>query len=206
MNGKPVEPDFTHWGELTVKAGNDSHDADGLTVRIQEFFLPNCKNRRDNAAEPTGDGDPSLIEIFPKGTCSTVKLNNDTFLSTSCNSSGFPNNWLVVRHPGDNEFARATYQISVIPADTRRGQEQAINFASIADVKFGTKEIALQANSSVAGMKVSFHVISGPAELVDGDKLRFTPIPPAAKFPVKVIVMACQIGRSKEPQVRRADL
>jgi hypothetical protein len=36
-------------------------------------------------------------------------------------------------------------------------------------------------------------VLEGPAE-VDGDTLKFTPIPPRAKFPVKVSVVAWQHG------------
>jgi hypothetical protein len=34
--------------------------------------------------------------------------------------------------------------------------------------------------------------------------LRFTPIPPGAKFPVRVIVVAYQKGRLKEPFVQSA--
>ena len=206
VNGKPVDPNDAHWGELIAGAGEDSPDADGLTVTIKGSFLPERKVGRDRIPEPTGHGDPSRIEVVSTGACSTVKLDNNTFLPLPCNSAGFPNNWLVVRHPGDNEYARATYQICVVPADTQRnGPAQTITFDPIADVKLGAREIPLKAKSSVAGMKVSFHVISGPVELVDGDKLRFTPIPPNAKFPVKVMIIAYQTGRAKEPKIKRAD-
>ena len=43
-----------------------------------------------------------------------------------------------------------------------------------------------------------------PAE-IKGDKLVLTKIPPRAKFPVKVTVVAWQYGRSGEPQVQTAE-
>ncbi len=205
-DGKPVEPNFGHWGELTARCGGDSPDADGLTVKIEGRFLADRKAGPGRTPEPVGHGDPSQIEVLPTGACSTVKIDKETFLPLPWNSEGFPNNWVVVRHPGDNEYARSNYQVAVVPPDTREGQEQKIAFEPIADVSAGTTEIPLKAISSVPGMKVSFHVISGPAELVEGDKLRFTEIPPSAKYPVRVIVMAFQMGRAKEPRVKRADL
>jgi hypothetical protein len=47
-------------------------------------------------------------------------------------------------------------------------------------------------------------VREGPAE-VDGDTLKFTAIPPKAKFPVKVTVVAWQHGRSSEPKLKTAE-
>jgi hypothetical protein len=44
----------------------------------------------------------------------------------------------------------------------------------------------------------------GPAE-VDGGILKFTPIPPRAKFPVKVTVVAWQYGRPTEPKLKTAE-
>jgi hypothetical protein len=50
---------------------------------------------------------------------------------------------------------------------------------------------------------VYFYVREGPAE-VSGDTLRFTQIPPAAKFPVKVAVVAWQLGCAGEPSFKTA--
>ena len=206
-NGKPVEPNVAHWGELVAIANENSPDADGLSVKIEGVFLPDRKVGDARTPEATGHGDPSLIEVALTGASSAVKTGKDTFQSLPWNSEGFPNNWLVVRHPGDKEYARSTYQISLNAPDTRfKGQEQTIQFDPIPDVKAGTEKLVLKAESSIPGMKVSFHVISGPAELVDGNTLRFTPIPPSAKYPMKVIVMAYQLGRAKEPLVKEAPL
>lgn len=43
------------------------------------------------------------------------------------------------------------------------------------------------------GLKVYYYVREGPTE-VDGDVLKFTPIPPRAKFPVRGTVVAWQHG------------
>ena len=51
---------------------------------------------------------------------------------------------------------------------------------------------------------VCYYVKEGPAE-IKGDKLVLTKIPPRAKFPVKVTVVAWQYGRSGEPQVQTAE-
>jgi hypothetical protein len=52
-------------------------------------------------------------------------------------------------------------------------------------------------------LPVSYYVVSGPVE-VEGDMLRFTRIPPRRRFPVKVIVVAWQWGRSIDPKVQTA--
>ena len=49
-----------------------------------------------------------------------------------------------------------------------------------------------------------FYVREGPA-VVDGDILRLTPIPPRAKYPVAVTVVAWQFGRAAEPAVQSAE-
>ena len=206
-NGKPVEPNVAHWGELVASANENSPDPEGLSVKIEGIFLPDRKVGQERTPEPTGHGDPSLIEVALTGGSSVVKTGKDTFQPLSWNSEGFPNNWLVVRHPGDKEYARTTYQIMSTAPDTRfKGQGQTIKFDPIRDVKAGTEKLTLKAESNIPGMKVSFHVISGPAELVDGNTLRFTPIPPGAKYPMKVIVMAYQLGCAKEPLVKEAPL
>jgi hypothetical protein len=62
----------------------------------------------------------------------------------------------------------------------------------IPDQHVGTKSLRLRARSD-ANAPVFYYVREGPAE-VDGDILTFTKIPPRAKFPVKVTVVAWQWG------------
>jgi hypothetical protein len=85
------------------------------------------------------------------------------------------------------------------------GRAQTIDFPPIADQASGTDSLRLKAASD-AGLPVGFFVREGPAEIV-GDALKFTPVPPRAKYPIKVTVVAWQYGvpgkvRSAEPVTR----
>jgi hypothetical protein len=82
------------------------------------------------------------------------------------------------------------------------GQRQQITFNAITNQKQGTKFIQLKATSD-AGVPVHFYVKEGPV-LIKGSQLQFTKIPPRAKFPVKVTVVAWQYGRSTEPKLQTA--
>jgi hypothetical protein len=54
-----------------------------------------------------------------------------------------------------------------------------------------------------SGRVVDYFVLAGPTE-VAGNRLTLTQIPPRAKFPVKVTVVACQWGRSVAPLLQTA--
>jgi hypothetical protein len=107
-------------------------------------------------------------------------------------------------HPGDNEYKPAVQQAHMmIPARNTEGAEQHLTFPEISDQKQGTKPVKLKGTSD-AKVPVYYYVREGPAE-VDGDTLKFTAIPPKAKFPVKVTVVAWQHGRSSEPKLKTAE-
>jgi hypothetical protein len=106
-------------------------------------------------------------------------------------------------HPGDSVYRPAVQQGHMfIPPSNKLGLEQEITFAAIPDQKAGGQSIQLKAESS-AQAPVSFYVREGPA-YIDGDKLIFTAIPPRAKYPVAVTVVAWQYGRSVEPKLKTA--
>ena len=82
------------------------------------------------------------------------------------------------------------------------GAAQQITFPPLSDVTNGTASLPLRATAD-SGAKVYYYVREGPAE-IEGDTLRFTPIPPRARFPMKVTVVAWQWGRTKEPKLKSA--
>jgi len=88
------------------------------------------------------------------------------------------------------------------PLRNNSGAEQHITFAAIPDQHVDAPPIPLEASSD-AGAKVRFYVREGPAA-VEGDTLRLSAIPPRAKFPVKVTVVAWQWGRSTEARLQSA--
>ncbi len=107
-------------------------------------------------------------------------------------------------HPGDGQYKPAVQQAQMfIPVRNKAGKEQHLAFEAMRDQRVGTKSITL-AGRSAAGMPVSFYVREGPA-MVRGNELTFTPMPPRAKFPVKVTVVAWQYGRGGEDGVQTAE-
>ena len=100
-----------------------------------------------------------------------------------------------VAHPGD-----ATYKASVLEADmllsvyNTTGLVQTITFPQLPNVVAGTTSIPLNATSNL-GLPVGYYVIEGPAQLSSSNVV-FTPIPPNAKYPIKVTIGAWQWGRN----------
>ncbi len=107
-------------------------------------------------------------------------------------------------HPGDDAFRRTIQQAYLsFPLRNTAGADQKITFPAIPDQKVGAAPIKLQATSD-SGEPVGYYVREGPAE-IDGNVLKLTEIPPGAKYPVKVTVVAWQWGRSIEPRLKTAD-
>jgi hypothetical protein len=112
--------------------------------------------------------------------------------------------WLLASQSGDVKYKSAVEQaLMQIPFRLTEGAPQTIQFPKIPDQKAGTKWLGLNAVSS-AGAPVYYYVREGPAE-VDGNGLRFTPIPPRSKFPVRVTVVAWQYGRTLAPKLQSAE-
>jgi hypothetical protein len=107
-------------------------------------------------------------------------------------------------HPGDPDYKPAVQQAHMmIPARNTQGADQKITFPEIPDQRLGTQSVKLNATSD-AKVRVYYTVREGPAE-VAGDTLQITAVPPRAKFPVKITVVAWQYGRSNEPKLKSAE-
>jgi hypothetical protein len=112
--------------------------------------------------------------------------------------------YLIARHEGDAQTRRTVQPARVTLKENLAGAPQAITFAPLPDVPAGTTAVPLRAHSD-AGLPVQFFVRAGPAVVV-GDQLVFTAIPPSARYPVAVTVVAWQWGRPAAPAVRTAPL
>ncbi len=111
--------------------------------------------------------------------------------------------WLLAHHPGDVTFKGAVQQARLRLPVFAEGTPQTITFAALADQVAGVKSLRLEAASS-AGLPVGFYVREGPAVVRDG-VLHFTALPPRARFPVKITVVAWQFGRGAVPKFRAAE-
>lgn len=181
--------------------GSFEPEPDGLTFHVKPEFTDTLRAvRSSNHAK----GNPTVSRI-----CGPVEKVNDTTFTVRFYRMGLNNPrrtgdiWLLASHPGDENYKSSVQQFNMrIPLQNLEGMEQQITFGPIAEVKNGTKTIPLKASAS-SGMPVYFYVQEGPAE-VNGGKLVFTRIPPRAKFPVKVTVVAWQYGSIGEPKVQTA--
>lgn len=110
---------------------------------------------------------------------------------------------LLASHPGDHQYRRTVQQsVMHFPLRNTEGAEQTISFPQIPDRKADSAPVQLAATSD-SGEPVHYYVREGPAE-IHGNTLALTAIPPRAKFPVKVTVIAWQWGRSIEPKLKSA--
>ena len=189
-------------------------EADGVTFHLATTFLDSVDGGSPNTTRWTGlpAGSPLGHATGGATTISrisgpVVKISDDAFrvqFDRICSTTDRRNSdlWLLAGHPGDAKYKSAVQQALLKLPAFNDGAEQRITFEKIPDQKIGTDKLKLQATSN-SGRPVCFYIREGPAK-VDGDTLRFTPIPPRAKFPVKVTVVAWQLGRAAEPKLKTA--
>ena len=191
-------------------------EADGVTFKLHGAFydtvpsgsprLPTWTDLPTNS--PLGHAATGAISIDPiDGAVEKIGVDTfavcfqrETLLTTNAKSYELV---FAATHPGDTEYKSAVQQAHIfIPVRNTQGADQHITFPEISDPKIGDSA-KLNAVSD-ANVPVSYVVREGPAE-VHGDTLTFTKVPPRAKFPVKVTVVAWQYGRSGEPKLKTAE-
>jgi hypothetical protein len=213
QNGRTIPQTDTHY-QVAVKF-QPMHD--GVTFKIATTFLDAVDAGSANCSRWTGlpagtplrharGGGPIQVSRI---TGPAAQLAADTF-ALRFNRFSLPSDsragdiWLLARHPGDARFKSTVQQALItIPLRLSEGAGQRISFPRIADVKAGTKTVKLPATCD-SGEKVYYFVREGPAE-VAGDELRISKIPPRAKFPVRITVVAWQYGRNFEPKLKTAE-
>lgn len=110
--------------------------------------------------------------------------------------------WLLAHHPGDDAYKGAVQQALLSLPRWTEGMDQVITFPVIPDQESGATMVALAAFSD-RGAPVRYFVREGPALIRDGT-LQLTPLPPRARLPVKITVVAWQFGRGGEPKLKAA--
>ena len=166
-------------------------EADGVTFHLQACFTDST---RKTLTDAHAEGDIRIDCV-----CGPVRKVNDTTFVLSFNRIGMDNPkrsgsvTLVASHPGGKKYKGAVQELVMnVPLRLTEGERQSILFPSLDDVRNGTESVALGAKSD-RGLPIHYYIKEGPAE-VEGNILRFTPIPPRAKFPIKVTVVAWQHG------------
>lgn len=196
QNGEIVKPDKSH-ANYNLKF---IPEKDGITLHVKAFFADSSR------MIPVNEHAKTTLHIN-KITGPVKKVNDSTF-QISFDRVGFNNPkrsndiWLIAVNDGDENYKSIVQQADLhFPLLGNNGmKDQQIIFDTISNQKPGTKFVQLKAFSDVK-TPVHFYVEEGPAEIT-GSQLRFTKIPPRAKFPMKVTIVAWQYGSNAEPQLQ----
>ena len=166
-------------------------ESDGVTFHLKAIYVNDDYN---SLATSHAEIEPKITPI-----CGPVQQINDTTFRVSFYGMGMHNRrrtghiCLIASSDGDKRYKSAVQELSLhIPYRNEEGKAQSIIFPKIADVKQGAEFIALNATSD-AGLPVYYYVKEGSARVV-GNRLEFTKMPPRAKLPMKVTVVAWQYG------------
>ncbi|MCS2677693.1 hypothetical protein NXV90_18305 [Bacteroides ovatus] len=177
-------------------------EADGVTFHLKAVYTDTLRNEysKEHSTHP----------IRMSRICDPVEVVNDTTFTVRFYRMGLDNPkrtggiCLMASVKQDHKYRSAVQQVEIrIPYRNKEGISQRIIFPKLSDVKASVKKISLNGTAD-SGLPVYYYVKEYPAE-IKGDKLVLTKIPPRAKFPVKVTVVAWQYGRSGEPKVQTAE-
>lgn len=175
--------------------------SDGISFNLKAFYADTTKIK---PAPFHPIANPVITRI-----CGSVKKINDTTFQLSFYRMGFNNSkrsndvWLLASGKADDQYKSAVQQAEIkIPLFNTKGMAQQIFFKPIGNQQRAAKRVKLEAVSN-AGLPVSFYVKEGPAVIMDNE-IKFTTIPPRARFPIKVTVVAWQYGINNEPFVQSA--
>ena len=180
---------------------------DGMTIKVAADFLTETPEGVAGAGKPLGHAaGPIRFRLIGGWGGGGEQTGPDTFRirfdhfginRRTCNMQ------VMAYHEGDDRYAYAEQPCQLtFPEKNTAGTPQRITFPKIEDVAPGTTDVPLKATSD-SGLPVEYYVREGPAE-VHGDHLTLTPVPPRAKLPVKLTVVAYQWGRGIDPPVQSA--
>lgn len=179
-------------------------EQDGVTFTIRPAFFSSVPPQLLHGGEALGHSEtpPQVLKL--NGHFESLGLNRFRLQPDFTWPNRGGGYYVQAVHPGDERF-RPAVQPGFIPPFEKNtaGQAQRITFPKIPDQVAGVSSVRIAASAD-SGMPVSLYVLEGPAH-VEGDELIISPVPPRTRFPVKVTVVACQWGRSREPKVQTAE-
>lgn len=170
---------------------------DGITYHLSATFTDSARRVLSDAHAAT--------RVTIDRICGPVEKINDTtfclaFYRMGLNNAKRTNDaWLFASAGGNGVYKTAVQQFNYkIPYPLTDGKRQEISFPAINDVRKGAVSVKLNARSD-SGLPVLYYIKEGPACL-KGNEIVFTKIPPRAKFPLKITVVAWQYGVKEKIQ------
>ena len=191
------------WDRVPPAPGGKTSEWDGW---LGEGIKPVAQN--DPIAHPIDE--EKLMQIVP--ICGPVLQTAPDTFRISFNRIGFNNPkrsndiWFSLNYPGDEKYKKMVQQAELrFPLKNTAGDPQTIDFQEIPDQPSAAALTPIKLNAtSSANVPVYYYVREGPAQIDNEGTLTFTPIPPRAKFPISVTVVAWQWGRSIAPRLQSA--
>jgi hypothetical protein len=198
QDGKPVPAE---WLE-TLKF---DPIGDGMTVKVRATFLSETPAGVAGAGRPLGHAaGPIRFSLIGGWRGGGEQIGPDTFRLHPDHLGPADNLMILASQDGDADYAYAEQPAQIrYPLRNTMGRPQKISVAPIADHPAGTTSLPLTATAD-SGLPVEYYVVQGPA-VVEGTTLKFQPLPPRTRYPVKVAVVAYQWGRSLAPPVQSAE-
>lgn len=182
-------------------SGGFQPEADGVTFHLSAAFTDTL---RTIFSDEHAQGKIKISRI-----CGPVKQVNDTTFKVQFYRMGLNNPKrtgdivLLAENAGDEQYKSTVQQFSLrIPYRITDGAKQEITFPPLTNINRETRQLSLEAIAG-SGLPVYYYIKEGPA-IIENDKVLFTSIPPRAKFPVKVTVVAWQYGISGQWQTAEA--
>ena len=203
VKGKPAPLERAGMAELVPTLQDD-----GVTWKVQPCYLDKAPAQLLFGNQPLGHADGPM---FFRVTSGAIKQTGpDTFRvwlgRGGIERQGNPwDPWAIATQPGDDSYRSADRPVHfVIPIRRKDGAPQHITFPDVPAVPAGTAQIKLNATAD-SGLPVQYYVVSGPVDVADDGTATFLPVPPKAKYPLKVMIGAYQWGRGIEPKVASAE-
>ncbi|WP_297091379.1 hypothetical protein [uncultured Draconibacterium sp.] len=196
-NGEWLPFNGKHHAQYLVKGVS----TDDLSFRLKAVFVDSTRMEKSGVQL---DDAPSITKI-----CGPVEKLTDSTFAIRFERTGMNNTkrsgdiWLLAQHPGNEKYKSAVQQFNLqVPLCLTEGKTQRIKLHQIDDQEAGIHSLKLEAESS-SGLPVYFYVKEGHAQVQNRDLL-FTPIPPRSQYPVKITVVAWQLGSNVAPLFQTA--
>lgn len=175
-------------------------------------FRPDADGVTYHASVGYDEATRSEATIRLRRECGPVEIVDDTTFRLRFDRAGFADRRLsklgvYAAADADGVYKRSVADMSVrVPLKITSGRPQAIDFPPLGDVTAGSVASVPLSARSTSGLRVYYYVDEGAAH-IEGDTLVFDPVPPRARMPMRVTVVAWQHGvqgewRTAEPVSR----
>jgi hypothetical protein len=182
--------------------------SNGISFKVHAVFRKKVPRIFSNAGMPLGSADHQKIKYCVLGWAGQIRQVGPNEFRLRFNREGVNGRTLHLLIgayvKGTRKDMPAIAVASIFVPGSNSGTPQKIDFPPIANVSAGVRSMALRATVN-SPLRVHYYVDWGPAKVV-GQRLVFTKIPVATRWPVVVRITAYQWGKSTPPAYATAPM